>query len=84
MSKKEINKEIENKINESIRKRGLSKQLKFDPIPNTFKRRPHYYKKTDGTAVFTAFLWQLNCLSGEALDKEIENRTQNAITYFNL
>lgn len=84
MSKALRNAQIEKMVAERIGDLGFGGKLEMDPIPNTFKRRNHYTKKADGTCVFTAFMWQLNDLSKEDLDAEIDRRIRAAVAYFGL
>lgn len=56
----------------------------MDPIPNSFKRRNHFTQKSDGTGVFTAFLWQMNKLSEQELAADIDSRIDEAAKHFRL
>lgn len=80
----ERNLQIEQYFQERIATIGLDGILEFDPIPNTAKQRPTFYRKADGTCVFTGFMWQLNKLDDEALAAAIDARIQGAVRHFEL
>lgn len=84
MSLAQKNKIIESVFNEEIKNQGLSSVLVIDPIKNGFKRRPSYYKDKHGRAVFSVFMWQINKLSDEEMQLEIDNRIKAARRYFSL
>lgn len=84
MSKVEKNREIVKMVEKRIKDLGYQGKLEFDPIPNTFKRRNHFTRKVDGTGVFTAFMWQMNSLSGDRLIMEIDSRISDAAEHFGL
>lgn len=84
MSKELTNKKIEELVAKRIVELGYEGKLQMDPIPNVFKRRQHYTKKSDGTCVFTAFMWQMNSLSETDLLEDIDRRIKEAAEYFEL
>lgn len=84
MSMKEQNQKIERQVKNRIKQLGYEGKLEMDPLPNGFKRRNHFTKKSDGTGVFTAFMWQMNKLSKSELAKDIDSRINEAIKHFGL
>lgn len=84
MSMTEQNKKIEKQVQKRIKQLGYGGKLEMNPIPNSFKRRNHFTQKSDGTGVFTAFMWQMNKLSGEELAADIDNRIDEAVKHFKL
>lgn len=84
MTLTERNWQIEQYFKERITALGLDGVIEFDPIPNTAKQRPSFYRKADGTCVFTAFMWQLNKLDDEALAAAVDDRIQGAVRHFGL
>lgn len=83
MSLQDRNKQITEDFNKEIKRRKLQDKLEFDPIPNTCKRRPHFYQ-SNGMCVFTAFMWQLNKLSNAEAHAEIVARVDEAVKHFQL
>lgn len=84
MSKEFTNKKIEELVSKRIIELGYDGKLQMDPIPNVFKRRQRYTKKSDGTCVFTAFMWQMNSLSDTDLLEDIDRRIKEAAEHFEL
>lgn len=84
MSKAEINAEIIAEFAQVIAAIGLKGRLELDPIPNTFKRRQHFYKGKDGVCYFTAFMWDINKLDKVGRTAEINRRVNEAVRYFGL
>ena len=84
MSKTEKNNQIIEMVEERIKELGYDGKLEMDPIPNSCKRRNHFTTKADGTGVFTAFMWQMNSLSDDELAADIDNRIDEAASYFGL
>ena len=84
MTLTERNLQIEQYFKERIAATGFDGILEFDPIPNTAKQRPSFYRKADGICVFTGFMWQLNKLDDNALFAAIDARIQGAVRYFGL
>lgn len=84
MLKTEKNKEIIAMVEARIQELGFGGKLEMDPITNTCKRRNHFTTKADGTGVFTAFMWQMNCLSEDELATDIDERIREAAFHFKL
>lgn len=84
MSMTERNQKIEKQVKKRIKQLGYDGKLEMDPIPNSFKRRNHFIQKSDGTGVFTAFMWQLNKLSKSELAADIDSRIDEAAKHFHL
>lgn len=84
MLKTEKNKEIIAMVEVRIQELGFGGKLEMDPITNTCKHRNHFTTKADGTGVFTAFMWQMNCLSEDELATDIDERISEAAFHFKL
>lgn len=80
----EQNQKIVQQVEKRIKQLGYQGKLKMDPIPNCFKRRSHFTRKSDGTGVFTAFMWQMNKLSESELATDIDARIEEAARHFRL
>lgn len=84
MSKTKRNAEIITEFDQFIADLGLAGRLELDPIPNTFKRRPHFYTRDDGVCCFTAYMWDLNGLDKADCTAEIHRRVDEAVRHFSL
>lgn len=84
MLKRDKNIIISEMISSKIREKGLDKELGFEAIENTRTPRPTYFHDKNGTRIFSVFMWQLNSLEGEELEKEIEYRIETARLHFGL
>lgn len=84
MSMAEKNQNIELKVRNRIKQLGYDGRLEIAPISSCFKRRNHYTIKSDGTGVFTAFMWQMNKLSESDLETDIDYRINEAAKHFQL
>ena len=80
----EVNEEIIAEFARVIATNRFEGRLALDPIPNTLKRRQHYYKGKDGVCYFTAYLWDLNKLDKSGRTAEINRRVNEAARYFGL
>lgn len=84
MSMAEKNQKVEMQVKNRIKQLGYEGRLEMDPISNSFKRRNHFTQKSDGTGVFTAFMWQMNKLSDSKLAADIDSRIYEAAKHFQL
>ena len=83
MSKTERNQQIIALIRSKLNDAGISDRLDVFPIENTCTRRPRYWN--DGKKnIFKVHMWDVNSLSEQECENEIDSRIEAARRHFGI
>ena len=83
MSKKERNEQIVALARKKLSDAGILDKLDIFPVENVCTRRPHYWN--DGEKrLFKVHMWDVNSLSEQECEDEIDNRIKHARYYFGI
>ena len=83
MLKKDRNKQIVALIRSKLNDAGISDRLDVFPIENPCTRRPRYWN--DGKKnIFKVHMWDVNSLSEQECENEIDRRIEAARRYFGI
>lgn len=83
MNKKERNKQIVDMTRKKLMKEGIEDKLDIFPVENTFTRRPLYWNDGEKN-IFKVHMWDVNTLTDQECEKEIDNRIAAARRYFGI
>lgn len=83
MSKKERNKQIVDMVRQKLSDAGIIDRLDIFPVENTFLRRPLYWNDGEKN-LFKVHMWDINSLSDEDCEAEIDKRISEARHHFGI
>lgn len=83
MTKRERNKQIIEMTRKKLGKVGVLDKLDIFPVENVYTRRPRYWN--DGkTNLFKVHMWDVNSMSDEDCEEEMDNRIKAARRHFGI
>lgn len=83
MQKKERNKQIVAFIRSKLNDAGISDRLDVFPLENTCTRRPLYWNDGEKN-IFKVHMWDVNSLSEQECENEIDSRIEAARRHFGI
>ena len=83
MTKKEQNQKIVKRIREKLEKAGILDKLDVFPVENTCIGRPRYWNNGQKN-LFKIHMWDLNALSENECEFEIDKRILEAREHFGI
>ena len=83
MSKTERNKEIVAMTRKKLADAGIAEKLDIFPVENTFTRRPRYWNDGEKN-LFKVHMWDVNAVSEQECEVEIDNRIKEARRHFKI
>ena len=83
MSKKERNEQIVALTIKKLNDAGILDRLDVFPVENVCVRRPRYWNDGEKN-IFKVHMWDVNSLSEQECENEIDNRIKNARCHFGI
>jgi hypothetical protein len=83
MSKKERNKKIISMTRKKLGAAGILDKMDIFPVENICTRRPRYWNDGEKN-LFKVHMWDINAMSEQECEKEIDNRIMEARKHFGI
>lgn len=81
MGKKERNKQIIAMTRKKLRDAGIFDEMDIFPVENVYIRRPRYWNDREKN-LFKVHMWDINAMSEQECEEEIDNRINAARKHF--
>lgn len=81
MTKRERNKQITAMTRKKLTDAGIADKLDIFPVENTCTRRPRYWNDGEKN-LFKVLMWDVNTMSEQECEEEIDNRIEAARKHF--
>lgn len=83
MTKREKNKQITAMTRRKLTDAGIVDKLDIFPVENTFTKRPLYWNDGEKN-LFKVLMWDVNTMSEQECETEIDNRIKAARKHFGI